>query len=36
MVDHTLLRADATAADIRQLCQEARKYGFASVCVNPY
>jgi len=35
-IDHTLLRPDATAADIRQVCQEARKYGFASVCVNPY
>lgn len=36
LIDHTLLRADATAADIRQLCAEARKYRFASVCVNPY
>lgn len=36
LIDHTLLRADATAADIRKLCAEARKYGFASVCVNPY
>jgi deoxyribose-phosphate aldolase len=35
-IDHTLLRADATAADIRKICCEARKYGFASVCVNPY
>jgi deoxyribose-phosphate aldolase len=35
-IDHPLLRADATAADIRQICCEARKYGFASVCVNPY
>src|SRR6267378_1361408 len=35
-IDHTLLRADATAADIRKLCQEAREYEFASVCVNPY
>jgi deoxyribose-phosphate aldolase len=35
-IDHTLLRADATAADIRQLCGEARTYSFASVCVNPY
>jgi deoxyribose-phosphate aldolase len=35
-IDHTLLRADATAADIRKLCREAREYGFASVCVNPY
>jgi deoxyribose-phosphate aldolase len=35
-IDHTLLRPDATASDIRKVCQEARKYGFASVCVNPY
>lgn len=36
LIDHTLLRPEATAADIRKLCQEARRYGFASVCVNPY
>jgi len=36
LIDHTLLRPDATAADIRKLCAEARQYGFASVCVNPY
>ncbi|HLH39107.1 MAG TPA: deoxyribose-phosphate aldolase [Bryobacteraceae bacterium] len=35
-IDHTLLRPDATAADIRKLCAEARKYGFASVCINSY
>jgi len=35
-IDHTLLRPEATATDIRQVCAEARKYGFASVCVNPY
>ncbi len=35
-IDHTLLRPEATAADIRKLCKEARKYNFASVCVNPY
>jgi deoxyribose-phosphate aldolase len=34
MIDHTLLKADATAEDIRKLCEEARKYCFASVCVN--
>lgn len=33
-IDHTLLRADATAADIRQLCAEAREHHFWSVCVN--
>ena len=35
-IDHTLLRADASYAEIDQLCDEARKYGFASVCVNPF
>ncbi|MBL8237677.1 MAG: deoxyribose-phosphate aldolase [Bryobacterales bacterium] len=34
MIDHTLLRADATKAEILQVCQEARTHGFASVCVN--
>lgn len=36
LIDHTLLRADATASEIIKLCAEAREYGFASVCVNPY
>ena len=36
MIDHTLLKPDATEADIRKLSREARRYGFASVCVNPY
>ena len=36
LIDHTLLKPQATAADIRKLCQEARQYGFAAVCVNPY
>ncbi len=35
-IDHTILRPDATRADIVKLCGEARKYSFASVCVNPY
>ena len=35
MIDHTLLKPDATADQIAQLCFEARKYHFASVCVNP-
>ena len=35
MIDHTLLKPDATAEQIRQLCQDARTYNFASVCVNP-
>ena len=33
-IDHTLLAADASQASIRQLCEEARAYGFKSVCVN--
>ncbi|MCB2209522.1 deoxyribose-phosphate aldolase [bacterium] len=35
MIDHTLLKPDATADKIAQLCFEAQKYHFASVCVNP-
>ena len=35
MIDHTLLKADATEAQIAKLCQEAKEHGFASVCVNP-
>jgi deoxyribose-phosphate aldolase len=35
LIDHTLLRPDATAADIDRLCAEARAHGFAAVCVNP-
>ncbi len=35
MIDHTLLKPDATPDQIAQLCYEARKYRFASVCVNP-
>jgi deoxyribose-phosphate aldolase len=35
MIDHTLLKPEATQDQIAQLCFEARKYGFASVCVNP-
>ena len=33
-IDHTLLKADATKEKIIQLCQEAKEYHFASVCVN--
>ena len=36
MIDHTILKADATQSDIEKLCDEAKKYNFASVCVNPY
>lgn len=35
LIDHTLLRADATAEAIDRLCDEAREHRFASVCVNP-
>lgn len=35
MIDHTLLKPDATSDKVAQLCFEARKYHFASVCVNP-
>ena len=34
-IDHTLLKPDATQDQIAQLCYEARKHGFAAVCVNP-
>jgi deoxyribose-phosphate aldolase len=34
-IDHTLLKPEASETDIRQLCAEAREYGFASVCINP-
>jgi deoxyribose-phosphate aldolase len=36
MIDHTLLKPQATDTDIRRLCQEARQYQFVAVCVNPY
>jgi deoxyribose-phosphate aldolase len=35
LIDHTLLKPDATAGQIDRLCAEARQYGFAAVCVNP-
>ena len=35
LIDHTLLKPQACAVEIDQLCDEARTYGFASVCVNP-
>lgn len=35
MIDHTLLKADAKKEQIKVLCEEAREYQFASVCVNP-
>lgn len=35
-IDHTILKPDATRADIVKVCREARQHNFASVCVNPY
>ncbi len=35
MIDHTALKPETTTDDIRRLCEEARKYCFATVCVNP-
>ncbi|MCH7515690.1 MAG: deoxyribose-phosphate aldolase, partial [Bacteroidetes bacterium] len=35
MIDHTLLKQDATPAQIKILCKEAKEYSFASVCINP-
>jgi len=35
LIDHTLLKPEATESDIRKLCDEAAQFGFASVCVNP-
>ena len=35
LVDHTLLKPEASESDIKKLCVEAAEYGFASVCVNP-
>ena len=34
-IDHTLLKADAKKEEILELCEEAKKYSFASVCINP-
>ena len=35
VIDHTLLKADATREEIEKLCREAAEFGFATVCVNP-
>ena len=35
LIDHTLLKAEATHDDVQSLCDEAREHGFAAVCVNP-
>ena len=36
LIDHTILKPEATRADIIKVCREARQYNFASVCVNSY
>jgi deoxyribose-phosphate aldolase len=36
LIDHTILKPEATRADVLRVCAEARNYGFASVCVNGY
>lgn len=35
MIDHTILKPEATEKEIEKLCKEALEYNFASVCVNP-
>ncbi|HVJ28627.1 MAG TPA: deoxyribose-phosphate aldolase [Vicinamibacterales bacterium] len=35
VIDHTLLKADATREEVEKLCREAAEFGFATVCVNP-
>ncbi len=35
LIDHTLLKADASRKEIEKLCAEAREFGFATVCINP-
>src|SRR5258707_15431279 len=34
-IDHTLLKPEASAAQVRSLCDEARRFHFATVCINP-
>ena len=36
LIDHTILKPEATRDEVRQVCAEARKYEFASVCVNAF
>ena len=36
LIDHTILKPEATRADVTKVCREACQYGFASVCINPY
>lgn len=34
-IDHTILKPDATVDEVKKICDEAKQYGFASVCINP-
>lgn len=36
LIDHTLLKPEASETDVLRICDEAKRYGFASVCVNPF
>jgi len=36
MIDHTLLKPEATCGEVERLCEEAITYGFAAVCINPW
>src|SRR5580698_2979782 len=36
LIDHTILKPEATRSEVLQVCAEALKYEFASVCVNPF
>jgi deoxyribose-phosphate aldolase len=36
LIDHTILKPEATRNDVLKVCREAREYNFASVCINPY
>ncbi len=35
MIDHSLLKPEVTRQEIRRVCEEGQKYGFATVCINP-
>lgn len=36
LIDHTLLKADTSFAEVRRICEEAKKFGFAAVCIPPH
>jgi deoxyribose-phosphate aldolase len=36
LIDHTLLKPDASEKEVKKLCDEAKEYGFAAVCIPPY